>query len=197
MGADMSHATFVRPDLGSFCRLDELGLQVVGQRLELGRAVLACRVVETDEFARWCRRCGCGAAPRDSVTWRLARAAGVAPDDVADHHPPLSLHRLWACVAPGHEPGRRAAGEAVASCAAMGALEGIVCQHLAVARVAEGLGVSWNTANDAVLAEGRRVLIEDPHRFDGVRVIGVDEHCWRHTRRGDKWLIRIDGVVVA
>jgi transposase len=57
---------------------------------------------------------------------------------------------------------------------------------LTVARVAEGLGVSWNTANDAVLAAGRRVLIEDPHRFDGVRVIGVDEHCWRHTRRGDK-----------
>ena len=60
------------PDLGSFCRLDELGLQVVGQRLEPGRAVLACRVVETDEFARWCRRCGCEAAPRDSVTRRLA-----------------------------------------------------------------------------------------------------------------------------
>jgi hypothetical protein len=56
------------------------------------------------------------------------------------------------------------------------------------ARVSEGLGVSWNTANDAVLAEGRRVLIEDPHRFDGVRVIGVDEHCWRHTRRGDKYV---------
>ncbi len=31
------------------------------------------------------------------------------------------------------------------------ALEGIVCQHLTVARVAEGLAVSWNTANDAVL----------------------------------------------
>jgi hypothetical protein len=26
------------------------------------------------------------------------------------------------------------------------------------------------------------VLIEDPHRLDGVGVIGVDEHCWRHTR---------------
>jgi transposase len=63
-----------------------------------------------------------------------------------------------------------------------------VCQHLTVARVAEGLGVSWTTANDAVLAEGRRVLIEDPHRFDGVRVIGVDEHCWRHTRRGDTYV---------
>ena len=68
------------------------------------------------------------------------------------------------------------------------ALEGIVCQHLSVARVAEGLGVAWNTANDAVLAEGRRVLIDDVTRFEGVAVIGVDEHVWRHTRRGDKYV---------
>ncbi|MCW2539651.1 MAG: transposase [Frankiales bacterium] len=68
------------------------------------------------------------------------------------------------------------------------ALEAIVCQHLTVARVAEALAVSWNTANAAVLAEGRRVLINDPDRFDGVSVIGVDEHVWRHTRRGDKYV---------
>jgi transposase len=68
------------------------------------------------------------------------------------------------------------------------ALTGIVCQHLTVARVAEGLGVAWNTANTAVLAEGKRALIDDPGRFDGVRVIGVDEHVWRHTRRGDKYV---------
>ena len=61
-------------------------------------------------------------------------------------------------------------------------------QHLTVARVAEALAVSWNTANDAVLAEGRRVLIDDPDRFDGVTAIGVDEHVWRHTRRGDKYV---------
>jgi transposase len=59
---------------------------------------------------------------------------------------------------------------------------------LTVARVAEALGVSWNTANNAVLAEGKRVLINDPDRFDNVRVIGVDEHVWRHTRRGDKYV---------
>jgi len=80
----MSHATFLPPDLGSFCRLDELGLQVVGQRLEPGRAVLACRVVETDEFARWCRRCGCEAAPRTSngpteaINGRLEHLRGSA-----------------------------------------------------------------------------------------------------------------------
>jgi hypothetical protein len=44
------------------------------------------------------------------------------------------------------------------------------------ARVAEGLGIAWNTVNDAVLAEGKRVLIEDPTRFEGVKVLGVDEH---------------------
>jgi hypothetical protein len=55
-------------------------------------------------------------------------------------------------------------------------------------RMADGLGVSWNTANDAVLAEERRVLIDGPGRFDGVAVVGVDEHAWRHTRRGDKYV---------
>jgi len=56
------------------------------------------------------------------------------------------------------------------------ALEGIVVQNLTVARVADGPGVSRNTANDAVLAKGRRVLIDGPGRFDGVALAGVDEH---------------------
>ena len=68
------------------------------------------------------------------------------------------------------------------------ALEALVVDHLTVTRVAAGLGVSWHTANTAVLTEGRRVLIDDPHRFDGVAVIGVDEHVWRHTRRGEKYV---------
>jgi len=38
------------------------------------------------------------------------------------------------------------------------------------------------------LDEGRRVLISDPARFDNVEVIGVDEHVWQHTRRGDKYV---------
>ena len=65
----MSDATFACPDLTTFCRLDELGLEVTGQRLEPDRAVLACRVVEPDE---WCHRCGCLGSPRDTVVRRLA-----------------------------------------------------------------------------------------------------------------------------
>jgi len=31
----------------------------------------------------------------------------------------------------------------------------------------------WDTANDAIIAEGKRVLIDYPARFDGVTVLGV------------------------
>jgi hypothetical protein len=66
-------AGFACADMTTFCGLDELGLEVTGQRLEPGRGVLACRVVEPDgSDGRWCRRCGCQGVPRDSVTRRLA-----------------------------------------------------------------------------------------------------------------------------
>jgi hypothetical protein len=42
--------------------------EVIGQRLEPDRAVLACGVVEPDP---WCRRCGCEGTSRDSVIRRL------------------------------------------------------------------------------------------------------------------------------
>lgn len=65
----MPDATFVCSDLTTLCRLDELGLKVVGQRLLPERAVLACRTTEGDE---WCRRCSYQGVARDSVTRRLA-----------------------------------------------------------------------------------------------------------------------------
>ena len=71
------------------------------------------------------------------------------------------MHPLWSRVAPGHLQGGRARAK-LSRHGLRWALEGIVCQHLTVARVAEGLGVSWNTANNAVLTEGKRVLIETP-----------------------------------
>ena len=46
----MPDATFAAPDLTTFCRLDELGLVAVGQRVEPQRAVIACRVVEPDDW---------------------------------------------------------------------------------------------------------------------------------------------------
>jgi transposase len=180
-----SPAGFGCADLTTFCRLDELGLEVTGQRLDPDRAVLACRVVEPDQ---WCRSCGCEGVPRDTVTRRLAHEPfGWRPTTL------VVTVRRYRCTGCGQvwRQDTSLAAEPRAKLSRRGlrwALEGIVVQHLTVARVAEGLGVSWNTANDAVLAEGKRVLIDDTTRFDGVAVIGVDEHVWRHTRRGDKYV---------
>ena len=171
----MPDATFTRPDLTTFARLDDLGLEVVGKRLEPDRAVLACRVVAGDD---WCRRCGCEGTARDTVTRALAHEPlGWRPTTL------LVTVRRYRCIGCGHvwrqdtslaaEPRAKLSRGAV-----RWALVAIVRQHLTVARVAEALAVSWDTANAAVLAEGRRVLIDDPRRFDGVKVLGVDEHAW-------------------
>ncbi|MEX5277868.1 ISL3 family transposase [Kocuria sp. CPCC 205261] len=181
----MPHATFVSPDLTTFTRLDELGLEVIGQHVEPNQAVLACRVANPDP---WCRRCGCEGTPRGSVVRRLAHEPfGWRPTVL------LITVRRYRCSECGHvwrqdmskaaEPRSKLSRRAL-----RWALEALVVEHLTIARIAEGLAVSWNTANDAVLAEGRRVLIDDPKRFDGVRVLGVDEHVWRHTRRGDRYV---------
>ena len=78
----------------------------------------------------------------------------MAADDLGGDDPPLALHRLRACVAPGHEPRRPSLGRSCRGAGCGGRWRASWSQHLTVARVAEGLGVSWNTANDAVLAEG-------------------------------------------
>ncbi|WP_363321988.1 ISL3 family transposase [uncultured Serinicoccus sp.] len=116
-----------------------------------------------------------------------ARAVWVAPDHADGHRPPLPVRRLRARVARGH--GRRggAAGEDLPNRPALGS-----GRHRPPAPVdgarRRGAGVCWNSANDAVLAEGQRLLIDHPARLDGVRVVGVDQHVWRHTRKGDKYV---------
>ncbi|MCK0114338.1 ISL3 family transposase [Ornithinimicrobium sp. F0845] len=169
----------------TFTGLDDLGLEVTGQLLRPDHAVLACRVVEPDD---WCHQCGCQGVPRDTVIRRLAHQPfGWRPTTL------VVTVRRYKCTGCGRvwRQDTTAAAQPrakISRTALTWALVAIVVQHLTVARVAEALAVSWSTANDAVLDEGKRVLIEDPHRLDGVRVIGVDEHVWRHTRRGDKYV---------
>ncbi len=181
----MSNATFLPADLTTFCRLEELGLTATRQHLEPDRAVIECRVTDPDP---WCRRCGAEASPRDTVTRRLAH-------EPFGHRPTTLLIRVrryrcdWCRLVWREDTSLAAPERAKISRGGLRfALEAIVIDHLTVSRAAANLGVSWHTANTAILEEGRRLLIDDPHRFDGVTTIGVDEHVWRHTRHGDKYV---------
>ncbi|MBP2317077.1 transposase [Nesterenkonia lacusekhoensis] len=68
------------------------------------------------------------------------------------------------------------------------ALKSLVIDRLSIARIAASLASSWHAVNYAVLDAGQQLLINDPSRFDGVQVIGVDEHCWRHTGHGSHYV---------
>lgn len=181
----MLNATFGAPDLTTFCNLDTLGLTVTGQCIDADRATLECRVAAVDDR---CRDCGGRGVSRGTITRRLAHEPfGGRPTTL------LVRVRRYRC-----SPCRRfwrddlravAAPRAKVSRGGLAwALKALVVDHMSVSRIAAGLGVAWHTANDAVLGEGYRHLINDPTRFHGVAVLGVDEHVWRHTRRGDNYV---------
>lgn len=63
-----------------------------------------------------------------------------------------------------------------------------ICRRLmidraTVAAVARELGLSWDTVNSIAMDATQVIVATDTTRLEGVRVIGVDEHRWSHTRR--------------
>lgn len=191
----MFNATFGAPDLTTFCNLDALGLTVTGQHLDAHRATLECRVTNTDDD---CHGCGGRGRSLGTQTRRLAHEPfGARPTTLlvrVRRYRCDSCGRYWADdLSTAAQPRAKVSRGGLAW-----ALRALVVDHLSMSRVAAGLGVAWHTANDAVLSEGHRRLINDPARFDGVRVLGVDEHVWRHTRFGDKYVtVIIDLTPVA
>ena len=179
------NATFAPPCLNTFAGLDELGLNATGIALLAGVCVLAAEPVVEDRF---CRECGSWAYVRDTVVRELAH--------VPFGHRPTVLqvrHRRYQCPGCGHvfrhDLTHAAASRSRLTQAAVAwALEAVVCDHLSISRVAAHLRLDWHTVNTAVLAEGYRRLIADQHRLDAVEVLGVDEHVWRHTKTGDKYV---------
>ena len=138
----MPNTTFDRPDLSAFTRLDDLGLEVTGQRIWPDRAVLACRIVGED---RWCRRCGCLGVARDTVVRRLAHEpCGWRPTIV---HVSVRRYRCQTCAHVWRQDMSQAADPRakLSRAAVRWALTGLVVHHVTVARVAQALGVSWKS----------------------------------------------------
>lgn len=112
---------------------------------------------------------------------RLAGSAGRPKDSPGSSTAGLANHHA---AGPGPRAGPR------------WALEAIVVQHLTVARVAEVLAVSWNTANDAVVADGQRVLINDPGSITTGGVIGWIGTVGGTPAGGDKYVTFLIGVTL-
>lgn len=113
---------------------------------------------------------------RDSVLRRLAHVPFGRRATIP--HVRIRRYRCAGCGQVWRQDTTAAAAPRVklSTQAVMWALKSVVIDRMPIARIAAGLGVSWHTANDAVLATGHQLLIADPTRFDGVQVFDSAEH---------------------
>ncbi|WP_309338517.1 ISL3 family transposase [Actinomyces oris] len=183
----MPETTFTGPDLTTFLGLDALGLTAVGQLLTSTRAIVECRMPIGFEDP-FCRACGAQGVSRGTVARRLAHVpVGWRPTQLVVRLRRFACthcRRVWRQDTSSlAEPRARLTRSAVEW-----GLRALALECMSVSRVAAALGISWHTANNAILTSAQATLLDDPHRFDGVEVLGVDEHVWRHTRRGDRYV---------
>ena len=54
-------------------------------------------------------------------------------------------------------------------------LRALGLERMSVSRVAAAMGISWHTANNAILTRAEQTITGNPDRFDGVEVLGVDD----------------------
>lgn len=182
---------FSVPCLESAFRLDIDQVVITGQiTIQQGDRQVLVFEVRLAEPDGWCRSCGCQGRSRGSRSRQLFHAPNGS-------RPVRLLLRLrcftctgcgayWseqvpACLAP--------AGSKLTVAAINWALVSVVLDGMSINAISRNLGAAWNTVNCAVLEAGYTHLISDPSRFEGVKTIGIDEHCWRHVGwRSDRFV---------
>jgi transposase len=164
-------------------RTVELGVTITNAALDGETTVVFCDLL-TDGPGR-CPGCGVVGQYRDSVERR------VTDVPVAGH--PLRLRvrvPRYRCLHSGcerevfcHDTSRLARpGWSTTRRCARFVLRRLMLDRTTVAAVARELGRSWDTVNSIAVDATRALLLSDTTRLEDVRVIGVDEHRWAHTR---------------
>jgi transposase len=167
-------------------RTVELGVSITDAAVAGETTVVFCDL-RTDGPGR-CPGCGSVGVYRDTVVRRVTDVPVVG-------HPLRLRVRLprYRCPDPGcrrvvfvHDSGRLARPRAKTTrrCARF-VLRRLMIDKATVAAVARELGLTWVTVNTIALDATRTLIAADTARFDGVTVIGVDEHRWAHTRHAE------------
>ena len=170
----MPETTFACPDLTTFLGLDALGLTAVGQHLTAKRAVIECRMPIGFEDP-FCKACGAQGVSRGTVARHLAHEpVGWRPTQLVVRLRRFACthcRRVWRQDTSGlAEPRARLTHAAVEW-----GLRALALECMSVSRVAAALGISWHTANNAILTRAEQTITGNPDRFDGVEVLGVDD----------------------
>jgi transposase len=168
-------------------RTVELGVRITDAAVAGETTVVFCDLITAG--ASRCPGCGIAGVYRDSVERR------VTDVPVVGH--PLELRvrvPRYRCCHDGcereifvHDTSRLArAGASTTRRCAQFVLRRLIVDKATVSAVARELGRSWDTVNSIAVEATTRLLRQaGPARLVGVRVIGVDEHKWSHTRSAE------------
>ena len=171
--------------------LDKLGLNPVWQRHEdkgsrAGVWLIGCE--PEDDAARYCTRCGAPGRVRSS--WRRRFTHTPVGQHAVHLMVRVRRYECMPCAWSWTDDLTRIApeGRRLTEAAVWWAAAEVVLKSKSMLACARDLHCSWGALNTAVLAKGMETLIGDPHRLDGVETVGVDEHVWRHTRHGTRYV---------
>jgi hypothetical protein len=72
-------------------------------------------------------------------------------------------------------------------------LQRMAIDGMSVKACARALGIGWDKTNQLALTACRHLAYGDPTRLDRVRVLGVDEHKWKHVPKSfmGRWVPRV------
>jgi len=168
-------------------RTVELGVTITDAAVDGDVTVVFCTLL--DDGLRDCPGCGAQGVYRDTVIRTVTDVPVVG-------HPLRLRVRVprYRCVTAGcarevfaHNTDRLARrGWSTTRRCARYICRRLMIDRATVAAVARELGLSWDTVNAIAMDATQMIVAEDTTRLDGVRVIGVDEHRWSHTRRRDE-----------
>ena len=165
-------------------RTVELGVTITDAAVDGDVTVVFCDLL--DDGRRHCPGCGGEGVYRDTVVRRVTDVPVVGHplrlrvrvpryrcvNDRCDRE--VFAHNTSQLARPGWSTTRRCARYI---------LRRLMIDRMTVAAVARELGLSWDTVNTIAMDATQTIVAADTTRLDGVRVIGVDEHRWSHTRR--------------
>ena len=184
---------FRPPCLENTLEIDKYGLVVTGQarrcRRERTELLFECRFEKPDSPCRACEGTG-------RVRGSESRTVVHAPIGTRPVHLLLRLRQFICRVCGAYwreQPGDLLpnAGGKLTRSAVTWALAAVVLDAMSIQAASRNLGAWWNTVNDAVLTAGYEFLVADETRFEGVKTIGVDEHCWSHKGRYNQKLVTV------
>ncbi len=170
----------------TICRTVELGVTITGAAIGEKISHIDCRPVEYDPT---CPSCGQLGLLRDHVQRVLTDLPVVGhptrlhlrlPRFTCDNDScPVTVfrQRIGRVAAPKASTTRRTT---------RWILERLAFDKMSVAAVAKALDRSWDVVNSLALSTVRELAYNQPGHLDRVRVLGVDEHKWKHVRgQGD------------